>query len=148
ENIAKSFAQALSTSKGKEVEEAPTDQIYADSEEYNNDDMLVNINNGMGIVDEECYRVIGLACEVTLLAVDIGDSKIINILQTYITRKKNKKNTYQKDKMNENRSLQELSESINTIDEDHIISEEENYTDSDEISNDDCYTDNAIPDKE
>ncbi|CAG8666508.1 17560_t:CDS:1 [Gigaspora rosea] len=54
---------------------------------------------------------------------------------------------YQKDKTNENRSLQELPESINTINEDHITSEEENYTNSDEISNDDCYTDNAIPDK-
>ncbi|CAG8787552.1 25860_t:CDS:2, partial [Gigaspora margarita] len=49
ENIAKSFAQASSTSKGKEVEEAPTDQIHADSEEYNNDNMLVNINNEMTI---------------------------------------------------------------------------------------------------
>ncbi|CAG8720908.1 3180_t:CDS:1, partial [Gigaspora rosea] len=45
-NIAESFTQALSTSKGKEVEKAPTDQIYTDSEEDNNDDMLVNINNG------------------------------------------------------------------------------------------------------
>ncbi|CAG8734071.1 20511_t:CDS:1, partial [Gigaspora rosea] len=46
------------------------------------------------------------------------------------------------------RSLQELPESINTIDENHITLEKENYTDSDEISDDDCYTDNAIPDKE
>ncbi|CAG8780586.1 3423_t:CDS:1, partial [Gigaspora rosea] len=44
-NIAESFAQALFTSKGKEVEEAPTDQIHANSKEDNNDDMLVNINN-------------------------------------------------------------------------------------------------------
>ncbi|CAG8825525.1 2001_t:CDS:1, partial [Gigaspora margarita] len=42
ENIAESSTQALFTSKGKEVEEVPTNQIHADSKEYNNDDMLVN----------------------------------------------------------------------------------------------------------
>ncbi|RIB13725.1 hypothetical protein C2G38_2324672 [Gigaspora rosea] len=90
----------------------------------------------------------GVSREVILLAVDIGDSEIINLLQTYISRKKNKKKTYQEEKTNENRSLQELSKSINTIDVNHITSEEENYTNSDEINNDDCYTNNAIPDKE
>ncbi|CAG8666522.1 17561_t:CDS:1, partial [Gigaspora rosea] len=32
ENIAKSFAQASSTSKGEKIEKAPTDQIHANSE--------------------------------------------------------------------------------------------------------------------
>ncbi|KAF0540263.1 protein far1-related sequence 11-like isoform x1 [Gigaspora margarita] len=42
ENIAESSTQALFTSKGKEVKEAPTNQIHANSKKYNNNDMLVN----------------------------------------------------------------------------------------------------------
>ncbi|CAG8789924.1 4535_t:CDS:1, partial [Racocetra persica] len=52
--------------------------------------------------------------------------------------------------MKKSRSLQELSESthINVIDDNQVISEEENYTESDAISNDNYYTDNATPDNE
>ncbi|CAG8848153.1 32325_t:CDS:1, partial [Gigaspora margarita] len=83
--------------------------------------------------------------EEILLAVDISDNEIINILQTYIARKKAKTNMYEDDKINKNRSLQKLPKSINinTMNENHIMLEEENYTNSDN-----CYTNNAIPDKE
>ena len=38
-------------------------------------------------------KIWGLARETTLLAVDDNDSEIVDILQSYIQRKKNEKNT-------------------------------------------------------
>ncbi|CAG8580532.1 17513_t:CDS:2 [Dentiscutata erythropus] len=97
EKIAEYSTQVSSTNKGKEGKEAPAEQIYVDSEEYKDDNMLDETQN----------------------------------------------------KAKESRSLQKLSKStnINVMNEDQVTlekPEEEDYTDSDN----DCYTDNAMPDKE
>ncbi|CAG8711667.1 23196_t:CDS:2, partial [Gigaspora margarita] len=107
-------------------------------DEIRNEAIIFNYEKD--IVDKEYYEVIGSIQR---------QSTVPRIMTTKKTlQKRNHYSKFGKDKMNENRSLQELPESINTIDRDHITSEKENYTDSNEISDNDCYTNNAISDKE